>query len=109
MDHQSEAIAKLQTGKVLVGDVGSGKSITALAYAQEKHPDKKIIVITTAKKRDSGEWWADAMKMSLRSHLEVDSWNQIKKYVDEDAFFIFDEQRVVGAGAWVDAFLKIAK
>lgn len=109
MVHQSEAIAKLQTGKVLVGDVGSGKSITALAYAAEKHPDKKIIVITTAKKRDSGEWWEDAMKVSLRQHLEVDSWNQIKKYIDEDAFFIFDEQRVVGAGAWVDAFIKIAK
>lgn len=80
-----------------------------MVYAAQHHPDKKIIVITTAKKRDSAEWYADAMKMSLRQELHVDSWNQIKKYVDEDAFFIFDEQRVVGAGAWVDAFLEITK
>ena len=108
-DHQNEAIAKLHTGSVLVGDVGSGKSIVALAYAQLRHPDKKIVVITTAKKRDSGEWFADAMKMSLRSELHVDSWNNIKQYVEWDAFFIFDEQRVVGSGAWVDAFLEICK
>lgn len=107
--HQREAIAKLHTGSVLVGDVGSGKSITALAYAADKHPDKQIIVITTAKKRDSGEWYADAMKMGLRQELIVDSWNQIKQYIDREAFFIFDEQKVVGAGAWVDAFLKITK
>lgn len=94
---------------MLVGGVGSGKSIASLAYFTRVNEKKRIIVITTAKKRDSGEWWADAMKMSLRNELHVDSWNNIKNYVDEDAFFIFDEQRVVGGGAWVDAFLKIAR
>lgn len=80
-----------------------------MAYAEQAHPDKKIIVITTAKKRDSGEWFADAMKMSLRSELHVDSWNNIKSYTSWDGFFIFDEQRVVGSGAWVDAYLEICK
>lgn len=99
----------MKTGCVLIGDVGSGKSITALAYFTAIDPTRPIIVITTAKKRDSGEWWEDAMKMSLRNKLTVDSWNNIKNYVGRQAFFIFDEQRVVGKGAWADAFLKIAK
>ncbi len=107
--HQVEAIAKLQTGSVLVGGVGSGKSIAALAYFTALDPTRKIQVLTTAKKRDSGEWFADAMKMSLRNELHVDSWNKIKNYLDTDAFFIFDEQRVVGNGAWAEVFIKIAK
>lgn len=106
--HQVKAISELETGKVLVGGVGSGKSITALAYFIQKAPQRRIIALTTAKKRDSGEWFVDAMKMSLRTDLEVDSWNNIKKYQDlEDCSFIFDEQKVVGSGAWVDAFYKI--
>lgn len=67
------------------------------------------MVITTAKKRDTGEWYSDAMKMSLRNDLIVDSWNNLEKYVDyEDVFFIFDEQRIVGNGAWVERFYKCA-
>jgi hypothetical protein len=109
-DYQLDAIKRLKTGSVLVGGVGSGKSITSLAYFTQIDPSRKIIVITTAKKRDSGEWYSDAMKMSLRNELHVDSWNNIKKYVDEkDVFFVFDEQRIVGSGAWVKSFYEIAK
>lgn len=46
----------------------------------------------------------------LQNKVVIDSWNNIGKYVDvKDAFFIFDEQRVVGYGAWTKAFLKIVK
>ena len=108
--HQAEAIKKLHTGCVLVGGVGSGKTIASLAYFTGVDPNTKIIAITTAKKRDSGEWFDDAMLMSLHNELIVDSWNNIKNYVNEEGvFFIFDEQRVVGSGAWVDAFLKITQ
>lgn len=108
LPHQVDAVEKLATGKVLVGDVGTGKSITSLEYARRNHPEKQIVVITTAKKRDTGEWFGDAMKMSLRQDLVVDSWNNIAKYAATDAFFIFDEQRIVGTGAWVKSFWVIA-
>lgn len=106
---QVETLPKIRNGSVLVGGVGSGKSITALQYFTSIDPTKKIVVVTTAKKRDSGEWYSDAMKMSLRNELIVDSWNNLGKYTEfTDCFFIFDEQRIVGGGAWVDRFYECA-
>ena len=83
-----------------------------------KNP-KDLYVITTARKRDSGEWLGDMSHFLISPYEEctpykmkvvIDSWNNIKKY-DEvtNAFFIFDEQRVVGYGSWTKSFLKIAK
>jgi hypothetical protein len=120
MQHQKDAISKLANGKILWGGVGTGKTITVLAYYLEKEAPKNIYVITTAKKRDSLEWEGDAAKLRIFTKREftsedrgvicVDSWNNIDKYIEiEDAFFIFDEQRLVGSGAWVKAFQKIAK
>lgn len=80
---------------------------------------KDLYIITTARKRDTCEWQGELAPFLLSTHPEsnyyknkvvVDSWNNIGKYKDvTDAFFIFDEQRVVGYGAWTKAFLKIAK
>ena len=107
--HQIDAVSKLHSGSVLVGGVGSGKTITSLAYFTGLDETKPIYAITTAKKRDNGEWWEDAMKMSLRNPLEVESWNNISKFEDvSDAYFIFDEQKLVGKGAWAESFYKIA-
>lgn len=125
-DYQIDAIDRLQPGNILCGGVGSGKSRTALAYyflnvcqgrlcinghGSYKKPkiNKPLYIITTARKRDTKEWLDECIPFKLTT-VVVDSWNNAHKYVDvKDAFFIFDEQRVVGSGAWVKAFLKITK
>ena len=73
---------------------------------------KPLYIITTARKRDTLEWEGEIVPFLFPEDLpvHVDSWNNIKKYVDvKDSFFIFDEQRVIGYGAWSKAFLKITK
>ena len=106
--HQKEAVEKLKTGSILCGGVGTGKSLTALYYYVHKTKKAPLYIITTARKRDTQDWEKEASPFSLS--FTVDSWNNIKKYSEvKHAFFIFDEQRVIGSGAWVRAFLKIAK
>lgn len=109
--HQEEALERLKSGKVLVGGVGSGKSFVGASWALKQPNSGGIVVITTARKRDSLEWVGEfAMAGSTMEGITVDSWNNIAKYSDvRDSVFIFDEQRVVGSGKWVKAFLKITK
>lgn len=131
-DFQMEAVKKARNGSILNGSVGSGKSRTGLFYyfkeqggwiegsdyTPMKNP-KDLYIITTAKKRDSLEWNAELAWYRLSTDPEanyyknkvvVDSWNNIKKYAEiKGAFFLLDEDRVTGSGAWVKAFLKIAK
>ena len=134
--HQIDAVQKMHNGCILRGDVGSGKSRTALAYyyiyvcggmirvngkgslGKMKSP-RDLFIITTAKKRDDESWYDELAPFCItklskdnpgKINVTIDSWNNIKKYTNVyGAFFIFDEQRLVGSGAWVKAFYKIAK
>jgi hypothetical protein len=123
-DYQQEAVNKMRNGCILNGGVGSGKSRTSLAYyftqmGGKLYPysrmtsPRKLYIITTARKRDTLEWEQELVPFLLSKEEDgvvIDSWNNIKKYTNvEGAFFIFDEQRVVGSGTWVKAFLKICK
>lgn len=111
MPHQEEALKKLHNGSILCGGVGTGKSLTALSYAIRNEKGKDIIIITTARKRDTFEWISEAKKLEMNpDKIVIDSWNNIEKYKDcTGKFFIFDEQRVVGSGSWSKAFIKIAQ
>ena len=133
--YQLDALRRMKNGCILCGGVGSGKSRTGIAYyytlyggqiTPSSHneyltmiepPD--LYIITTARKRDTHEWddelatfrlSTDPGSSSYTNKVTVDSWNNIHQYENvKDAFFIFDEQRVVGKGAWVKSFLKVAK
>lgn len=109
--HQEEALRLLHSGQVLVGGVGSGKSRVGASWALSQASPQKIIVITTARKRDSFEWEGEFAALGANcDDVTIESWNNVSKFADySDHVFIFDEQRVVGSGAWVKSFLKISK
>ena len=131
-NHQKEALRHMHNGCILCGGVGSGKSRTSLAYYMQtqcgkldpyilakSHP-KDLYIITTARKRDTLEWEAELSPFLMSTDPEqnkmmgnkviIDSWNNIGKYARiTNAFFIFDEQRVVGYGKWSKTFIHISK
>ena len=128
-DYQKDAIKRMKNGCILCGDTGSGKSRTAAAYYFQlyggdldghtlmKNP-ADLYIITTARKRDTMEWDKELAPFMIftgeekiyNHNVVIDSWNNIKKYRDvKNAFFIFDEQRVVGTGVWSKSFIRISK
>ena len=131
-DYQIDAVKRMRDGCILNGGVGSGKSRTSLAYFYKEHGGvlesdtyvkmknpRDLYIITTARKRDTLEWEGELVpflmskdpELKIYDHnIVIDSWNNIKKYKDVvGAFFIFDEQRVVGSGTWVKTILNITR
>lgn len=131
--HQKEALKKMFNGCVLNGTVGSGKSRVGLYYYFQRNGGSidpeyipmsprpmDLYILTTAKKRNDLEWEGELTPFLLSTDpkqnkfygnkIVVDSWQNIKKYDDiENAFFIFDENKINGKGAWAKSFLKITK
>ena len=136
-EHQKKALKQMKNGCILCGGVGSGKSITSIAYyfllaggsiEPFKFPRvmKDLYIITTARKRDTFEWDDELIHFGLArggknfgNDVVIDSWNNLHKYVEhtkqgwkplvQNAYFIFDEQRVIGTGTWVKSFLCLTK
>lgn len=130
--YQRDAVRRMFSGCILNGGVGSGKSRTGLYwYFQENggsiigdeykemfHP-KDLYIITTPFKRDRHEWDGELLNYYISTNPEtsyynnkvvVDSWNNIKKYASvKNAYFIFDEDKLSGYGAWAHAFIEISK
>lgn len=107
-EYQLEAINKLQSGMILWGNVGSGKSRTSLYFYCKNYSNKKLLIITTAQKRNNGEWLEECKVFGLNPI--IDSWNNIRKYEKyENYFIIFDEDHLTGYGAWSKTFIKMAK
>lgn len=125
--HQLEALENLANGKVLCGSVGSGKSLTAVAYwymticggglipLVPRRSHIPCYVVTTAKKRNDREWDLEFARVGVDRNDEngdahVISWNEIHKLENvTGAFFIFDEQRASGSGKWAKTFIRIAR
>lgn len=131
--HQKVALDALCSGSILNGEVGTGKSMVSIAFYFTKvcdgqiepelvYPTKMIdlYIITTARKRDSGEWTSELGRFGLlvgenvinsnNIKIVVDSWNNIGKYKDvKNACFIFDEQRISGYKKWSKTFIHLAK
>lgn len=137
-EHQKKALQQMKNGCILCGGVGSGKSIASIAYYFLKAGGsiepfrfpkqmKDLYIITTARKRDTFEWDDELLHFGLArtgqnfgNKVVIDSWNNLHKYVEhkdgrgwkplvQDAYFIFDEQRVIGTGTWVKSFLCLTK
>ena len=137
-EHQKQALKQMKNGCILCGGVGSGKSITSISYYFLKAGGsiepfrfpkqmKDLYIITTARKRDTYEWDDELVHFGLArdgknfgGKVIIDSWNNLHKYVEHkegrgwkplvrDAYFIFDEQRVIGTGTWVKSFLCLTK
>ena len=129
---QMEAVKNAFNGCVFNGGTGSGKSRTGLyyyfsqqggwidedGYIPMRNP-KDLYIITIAAKRDKHEWEGELIPFQMypkpelnryNNEIIINSWNNIKKYEDvKGAFFIFDEDKICGKGAWAKSFLKITK
>lgn len=108
--------------KCMGGELGCEIGIP---YSPMVNP-KDLYIITTARKRNTLEWESELAPFGIVCpgadgdipkqyaypglKITIDSWNNIKKYEKVyDAFFIFDEQRVVGSGAWAKTFIKLSR
>lgn len=132
---QEQALARLKSGNILMGEVGSGKSIVGIMWwlrscCRTRKGETKsgttymplkgspdLLIITEAKKRDKAEWESDLVKFGLHVGvnkpsgvtISVDSWQRIRSYHDFTGVILFDEQHASGSGAWSSEFVHLAK
>ena len=103
-NYQLDAIKRMKTGCILCGGVGSGKSLTSIAYYYVRNggiigtdiyepmndPPKDLYIITTARKRDTCEWDGELAPFLLSTHDDVNLYSNTsavnaKSYADSAA------------------------
>lgn len=121
-EFQKQSIRDICGSKnIVVQEVGSGKSAVMMRWLKEQRP-KKVLIITTPSKRNSGdflrdadEWNGEGWRQSL-TEFEVISWHGLAKWVSEhysvlkDYVYAMDEIQRCKAGVssgMGKAFLKI--
>lgn len=121
-EFQKQALEDLASGKhIVVQATGSGKSAEMMRWLASKN-GRKILIVTTPSKRDSGDFLRDAdewngaeWKDKLKK-FEIISWHGLSKWVDahkeelNEWVYAFDEIQKAKAGissGMGKAFLKI--
>lgn len=110
---------KVCNGRLPITNFETNKLYDKYSKFQKMSNPIDLYIITTAKKRDSLDWIKECAPFVLTDDRNtsisgikviIDSWNNVVKYKKVyGAFFIFDEQRVVGSGPWVKAFIDITR
>ena len=90
-DYQFEAVQKMRLGCILCGGVGSGKSRTGLAFYYQMFDGKlnteeyvpmvepeDLYIITTARKRDTGEWDEELAPFFMSTDESLDLYHHIE-------------------------------
>lgn len=125
-EFQKQAIDDLDHGKhfAILG-TGSGKTAISLNWAEHKQAEtgkKKMLVVTTPSKRDSGDWTSEMQFFTPNlekklDELEIISWHGLDKWTRQrigrlgEYIYIFDEAKCqAGVSSGMGrAFLKIAR
>ena len=99
LPHQIDAVNRMHNGCILYAGVGTGKSLTALAYYHKQIGEEftsdgeykllpyrskvmDLYIITTARKRDSLEWAVECNRMDLYPDMLSTEDKPLKTYYD---------------------------
>lgn len=115
-DYQKDALERMKIGCILCGGVGSGKSRTSLAFYYtlyggtvntknyvKMHDPPDLYIITTARKRDTGEWEEEL------AHFYINAADLADIGVDTDRLDFLKETYVLSEPHGIENWLPCTK